>query len=140
MCNKSKNPWAVLLVLALAFFALKPLHASAADDKSAHDSAREEEERVYELSDGVTPPKLIHHVEPDYSPGSRNVRVEGSVLLAVTVTSAGACKNPRVVKSLDKDVDQAAVDAVKQWQFEPGKKDGKPVAVNVQIEIRFHSM
>ena len=44
------------------------------------------------------------------------------------------------VKSLDKDVDQAAVEAVKQWLFAPGKKNGKPVAVNIQIEVRFHSM
>ena len=41
---------------------------------------------------------------------------------------------------LDRDIDGAVVAAVKQWLFAPARKDGKPVAVRVQIEIQFHSM
>jgi len=44
------------------------------------------------------------------------------------------------MRSLDKDIDQAAVDAVRQWRFDPAKKEGKPVAVRVSVEIRFHDM
>jgi protein TonB len=45
-----------------------------------------------------------------------------------------------VIKSLEKDVDQSAVDAVKQWRFDPAKKDGKAVAVRIALELDFHSM
>jgi TonB family protein len=55
------------------------------------------------------------------------------------VTSQGLPKDPQVVKSLDKDVDQSALDAVRQWRFDPAKKDGKSVAVRIAIELDFHS-
>jgi TonB family protein len=44
------------------------------------------------------------------------------------------------VKSLDKEIDQTAVEAVQQWRFEPGKKGDRPVAVRITVEIRFHSL
>lgn len=94
---------------------------------------------MYSLSDGVTPPRVTKQVYPQYS-SSRGVGVEGSVLIETIVSSQGTPKKTHVVRSLDKDLDAAAVEAVNQWLFAPGKKDGKPVAVRVQIELRFHSM
>jgi periplasmic protein TonB len=114
-------------------FVLAPLYSAPADNK-------DNEEQVYELTDDMTPPRLVHRVNPEYSPGSKGVRVEGSVLIGTVITSRGATRSPHVVKSLDKDVDEVAVEAVKQWVFTPAKKDGKPVAVNVTIEIAFHAM
>jgi len=110
------------------------------DEKRANEGDKESEEQVYELGDGVTPPRLIRHVDPDYSSSSHSIRLEGSVIIGAVISSTGTPKKLHVVKSLDKDVDQAAVEAVKQWLFSPGKKNGKPVAVNLEIEIRFHSM
>jgi TonB family protein len=130
--------WALAISLASATFTINA--AGSADDKRRSESENESEEHVYDLGDDITPPRLVHHVDPDYSPGPRGVRLEGTVIIGAVISSTGAPKKLRVVKSLDKDVDQAAVDAVKQWLFSPGKKSGKPVAVNVQIEIRFHSM
>lgn len=95
---------------------------------------------MYTLGDGVTAPRVIKQVNPQYSPGSRGIRIQGSVLIGTVVTSHGTTKNTHVVRGLDKDIDVAAVNAVNQWLFEPGKKNGKPVAVSVQIEIHFHSM
>lgn len=111
--------WVLLLLLAAA-----PLRA---------------DERVYDLEEGIKPPRLIHQVNPDYS-RVRGVRVNGSVSIAVVVTSEGATKDLRVVQSLHPDVDRCAVEAVKQWRFAPAEKDGKPVAVRVTIELEFHSM
>jgi periplasmic protein TonB len=64
----------------------------------------------------------------------------GVVAIGVVVTSKGLPDDAKVVKSLEKDVDRCALDAVKQWRFAPAKKDGKPVAVHITIEIEFHSM
>ena len=98
----------------------------------------EPEEAVYDLGPGITPPRVTKQVSPQYS--GRGVRVEGSVTVGLVVTSRGAPQNVQVIKSLEKDVDQSAVDAVKQWRFDPGKKDGKAVAVRIALELDFHSM
>lgn len=89
---------------------------------------------------GVTPPRVIRQVNPAYSPGSRGVRVGGTVTVGLVVTSGGTPRDVRVVQGLDKDIDQSAVDAVKQWRFEPAKKEGKAIAVRITIQIQFRDM
>lgn len=83
--------------------------------------------------------RIVKQVNPQY-PDSRGVRVEGSVIIALIVTSKGIPKAPRVLKSLDKDLDESAIAAVKQWRFTPAQKDAKPVAVRVSLQIQFHSL
>lgn len=96
-------------------------------------------EKVYDLGPGITQPRVTKQVMPHYS-DAHGVRVEGSVTIALVVSSGGLPKNPRVVKGIDKDVDQSALDAVAQWRFDPARKDDKPVAVRITLEIEFHSM
>ncbi len=95
-------------------------------------------EPVYELGKGVEPPRPVHQVSPEHS--SKGFRVSGTVLIGLVVSSHGEPGEVHVIRSLEKDVDQSAVDAVKQWRFEPATKDGKPVAVKISVEIRFHDM
>ena len=61
------------------------------------------------------------------------------MLLEAVVLPGGTVGEVRVIRSLDKKygLDDEAVKAAKQWQFEPGRKDGKPVAVLVTIELTF---
>ncbi len=123
------------LIVLLALLATLPYGpARAADEK------QEAAEPVYDLGKGIDPPRLVHHVEPEYTPGSRGVRVEGIVAVGLVVTSAGMPKDLRVVQSLDKDIDATVVDAVKQWRFDPARKEGKSVAVRITVEVRFHQM
>lgn len=62
------------------------------------------------------------------------------MLIGLIVSSRGLPSRVHVVRSLDKDVDESALEAVREWRFEPGKKNGSPVAVRVTIEIRFHDL
>jgi TonB family protein len=101
--------------------------------------AQSDEEAVYDLGPGVTPPRVIKQVNPHYST-DHGVRAVGSVLIALVVSSKGMPKEPRVVKGLDKDLDESAVDAVKEWRFAPAQKDGKAIAVRVSVQIEFHEM
>jgi TonB family protein len=96
------------------------------------------DEQVYELGPGITPPKVVHQVSPEHP--AEGFRIAGAVLIGLVVSSKGDPKDVRVLRSLDKAVDQNAVDAVKQWRFEPARKEGQPVAVRLSIEIRFHDM
>jgi TonB family protein len=101
-------------------------------------AAQTTDEPVYEIGHGVTPPRLTHRVEPEHP--AHGFRITGAVLVGLVVTSKGEARDVYVVQSLEKEVDQAAVDAVKQWRFDPATKEGKPVAVKVRAEIRFHDM
>jgi len=101
--------------------------------------AAEPGEPVYDLGPGITPPRITKQVPPRYST-DRGVRVDGTVTIGLVVSSTGLPKDVHVVKGLDKDIDQSAKEAVEEWRFEPARKDGKPVAVRISLEIAFHSM
>jgi TonB family protein len=96
------------------------------------------DEPVYDLSDDITPPRVTHMVNPAYS--AHGVRVKGSVMLGLVVTAEGMPKDVHVVRGIAPEVDRSAVEALQQWRFSPAKKDGKPVAVRITLELQFHSM
>lgn len=101
--------------------------------------AQSDDETVYDLGPGITPPRVVKQVNPHYST-DHGVRPVGSVIIALVVTSRGVPKDPRVVKGLDKELDESAVQAVEEWRFTPAQKNGKAVAVRVSVQIRFHEM
>ncbi len=105
---------------------------------AGHDSGGESQEPVYEPGGDVKPPKLIHYVEPQFSPSSKEAFVEGTVKLATIVTTDGIPTNLKIVSGLNTQEDQTAVEAVKQWRFQPGTKAGQPVKVRVTVEVAFH--
>lgn len=102
-------------------------------------AAQTNDEPIYDLGPGVTPPRIVKQVNPHY-PSDRGVRAVGSVIIALVVSAKGLPRDERVVKSLDKDLDQSALDAIKEWLFIPAQKDGKAVAVRISLQIQFHSM
>ncbi len=95
-------------------------------------------EQTYPIGNGVSVPRVTKQVTPEHP--SKGFKITGVVLIGLTVSSTGDPKDVHVVRSLEKDVDQAAVDAVQKWKFEPARKDGQPVAVKISVEIRFHDM
>ena len=100
-----------------------------------------DDEQVFDMGPGITPPRVTHQVTPVNKPDDdRGFRISGTVLVGLVVSSQGEPKDVHVVKSLDKDIDQSAVEAVKQWRFDPARKSDTPVAVRITVEIRFHSM
>jgi periplasmic protein TonB len=98
------------------------------------------EEPVFDLGPGITPPRVVHQVNPAASSNSRGFKLSGTVLIGLVVSSKGAPLSVHVVRSLDADVDESAVKAVQEWRFEPARKDGNPVAVRVTVEIRFRDL
>lgn len=92
---------------------------------------------VYRVGGSVSAPVLIHKVEPDYTEQARNAKFQGTVLLYAEIAPDGKAKNIRVQRSLGMGLDEKAIEAVKQWKFKPGHKDGKPVTVVATIEVNF---
>jgi len=96
-----------------------------------------EETRLYSPSDGVTPPKGKITPDPPYSDEGLKSRIQGTVVLWGIVGSDGKFHNATVVKPLGYGLDEEAIQTVKDWRFEPSRKDGKPVAVQINIEVNF---
>jgi protein TonB len=93
---------------------------------------------VYRIGGGVTSPAIIHKIEPEYSEEARKAKWQGTVTLSVIVDETGKARNITVARALGLGLDQKAMEAVAQWLFKPGMKDGKPVAVYATIEVTFH--
>ncbi len=92
---------------------------------------------VYRAGNGVSKPTLISKVEPEYSHAARKLKVEGVVVLYAVILPDGTARNFRVVQSLGFGLDQKAIEAVSQWKFQPGTKDGQAVPVASTFEVRF---
>ncbi|SRR5260370_290342 len=130
--------WGSTRVVAMSLLVCLMAGAEQQSGKQA-ESLKDTAEPVYELGDGITPPRLIRQVNPEYS-GKRGVGVKGSVSISMVVSSKGIPENPQIVQGLDPEVDKSAVEAIKQWRFAPAQKDKKPVAVKVTVEVQFRSM
>jgi len=85
----------------------------------------------------VSTPVLRTEVKPEYSVEAMEQKKEGVVELEAVVMPDGSVGRVRVTKSLDLDLDQAAVAAVRRWKFGPGRLHGQPVAVIVNVELTF---
>lgn len=84
----------------------------------------------------IREPRLRKHVRPDYPEKARRARVTGSVILEVLIDKEGHVADTVVLRSLPL-FDQAAVDAVGQWEYEPTVVDGAPVPVLMTVTVNF---
>ena len=102
-------------------------------------AAQEPAPPVYAPGNGVSLPVVVTQVPPQYTQEAKDARIQGTVLLECVVLADGTIGEVSVKRSLDSTLglDQEAVKAMKQWRFSPGMKDGKPVAVRVQVESAF---
>ena len=94
---------------------------------------------IYTPGNGVSLPQVTRQVKADYTDEATQNRIEGKVGLEAVVLADGAVGDVTVTESLDTvyGLDANAVKAMKQWEFKPGMKDGKPVAVRVHVIINF---
>jgi TonB family protein len=86
----------------------------------------------------VSAPRVIYSPDPEYSEEARKAKYQGTVILWVVVGPDGRVHDVRVARSLGLGLDEKAMEAVKNWKFEPSRKDGQAVAVGVNIEVNFH--
>lgn len=90
-----------------------------------------------QLVQGVSPPRILKQNEPAFSEVARGARYQGTVVVRMVVDDQGIPTKIRLTKVLGMGLDDAAVNCVEQWRFVPAKRDDKPVAVTVDIEVNF---
>lgn len=86
---------------------------------------------------GITAPIPIYQPDPNYSDKARQANYEGTVVLAVVVGPDGRVHDPRVSRSLGMGLDEKAIEKVKTWRFKPATRCGKPVPIQIKVEITF---
>lgn len=99
---------------------------------------RAEDQRLAaRIGGGVSAPVPIFKVEPEYSEFGRFAGTQGTVLCSIVVAADGSVTEIRLKRSLGFGLDEKAVEALRQWRFKPGLREGKPVPVQANVEMNF---
>ena len=85
----------------------------------------------------MSAPRATFAPDPEYSEEARKAKYQGTVVLWVVVGPDGRPHDIRVQRTLGMGLDEKAIEAVRQWKFDPAKKDGNPVAVQINVEVNF---
>jgi TonB family protein len=148
-----RNAAVVLAILLALAWTPSPAHAmpgqqAGATPQSSSPKPNPDASGKYHVGDGVTPPKLLFAPDPEFTDQARHKRVAGVVVVSLTVDVAGNPQDVRVARSMAEDVskkykqiavglDEKAVEAVKQYKFQAGEFQGKPVPVEVEVRVNF---
>lgn len=94
---------------------------------------------AYRPGSGITNPRVLKEVKPQYTADAMRAKVQGVVWLECIVLPDGTVGEAKVIRSLDPvfGLDQEAVKAARQWRFVPGMRQNEPVPVIVTIELTF---
>jgi TonB family protein len=95
---------------------------------------------IFKMAGGgnATLPRIIFSPDPEYSQEALDAHVNGIVALSIVVGSDGKPRDIKVTRSLGHGLDEKALEAVREWRFQPASRDGKPVAVLIMVEVQFH--
>ena len=84
----------------------------------------------------IRPPRKVVDVKPEYPQDAKDAKVQGVVILGIVIGEDGAVIDTEIAQSI-LELDQAAIDAVSQWKFEPTLLNGEPVEVEMTVTINF---
>jgi protein TonB len=90
-----------------------------------------------QVGGGVSAPIEIYRVEPEFSEEARKAKLTGNVLVNLWVDRTGRVTHVSVLKGLGMGLDEKAMEAVKQFRFKPAMENGKPVPVEMNIDVNF---
>jgi TonB family protein len=89
------------------------------------------------IGGGVAPPKLLHSAEPVFSDAARGLKYSGKILINFRVTPEGKVVNMSLIRPAGLGLDEHALAAVQQYIFSPATMNGKPVLVELNVEVNF---
>lgn len=114
------------------------LMAGAQDNPArSSSSSPSQSSSVYRVGGGVKAPRVISSPQPEYPEKARKGHVAGPIVIGLIVGSDGLVQRAKVLGGISPELDQAAVDAVKMWKYDPAIKDGRPVRVEITVEVAF---
>jgi len=93
---------------------------------------------IFHVGGGTSAPRPVYSPEPEFSEEARKAKYQGVCTLGLIVGTDGRPSNIHVLSSLGMGLDEKAIEAVKNWKFEPAMRDGHPVRVEIAVEVDFH--
>lgn len=99
----------------------------------------EELDRIFSLTELDQKPRVIFQRQPSYPQELRKRKRRGTVYVVFLVSTEGRVLQPKVEKSTDPAFERPALEAVRQWRFEPGTRNGEKVQFKLRIPITFNA-
>ncbi len=129
----------LVFCVSAAGFAIVELQAQ---DSESHATSLEELEELgagaRPVGEEVTPPELVTRVQPEYPEEMRAARATGRVILQAVIDGKGVVSAVAVLRgSGHMPLDNAAIDAVRQWRYQPAMMEGSPVKVTFTVVVNF---
>jgi protein TonB len=103
---------------------------------SVAEAEEEPVERAVRVGGTIRPPTKIRDVRPNYPQVAQSARVQGMVIIEATIDREGRVADARMLRSIPL-LDQAALDAVRQWRYEPTLLNGVAVPVIMTVTVNF---
>lgn len=134
-----------MLLSGNCFPAWAQSHSNAnADDNSAPANTAPtvpvpDERGIYKVGGPVSAPKLTRVVDPEYSKQAEHDKLQGVCIVELVVDSQGMPRDIRIAQPLGKGLDENAIKAIRQYRFQPAKLNGKPVPVEIRVEVNFRN-
>jgi TonB family protein len=94
-------------------------------------------QKVYKVGGDVKPPVLVHSVDAEFSKKAKDAKFQGVSIVSCIVDANGLPRHIHTTRRLGMGLDEKAIDAVRQYRFQPSTLHGKPVAVAIKIEVNF---
>ena len=140
--------FALGLLMALPLAAAGQPPAQDPQDKPPNTRPNPDASGIYHVGQGVTPPRAVHTVDPRYSDKARRKKINGVCVVDLVVDPTGTPQKihirrsvadglPANLRSAALELDHNAMKAVSQYRFAPGIFQGKPVPVEIAVEVNF---
>ncbi len=107
------------------------------EDKAKAKEIEELSKETVKATGDIKPPRLIKEVKPIYPEEARKAEIQGMVILSVTTDIYGKVQAIEVLKTAGPLLDQAAIDAVQQWIYEPMIIKGEPKGIVFTVTVKF---
>lgn len=93
--------------------------------------------KLYAIGGAVSAPILIHSAQPKLSREQRKSKLSGDVVVKFILDTSGVPSHARVTHGVESGLDQKALEAVSGYRFRPATMNGKPVPVELNVQVRF---
>lgn len=110
--------------------------AAAAAERAAAEAREQAVKEAVRVGGKLKPPAKVKDVKPVYPEAAKSAKVQGVVILEAVIGADGKVVDAKVLRSVPA-LDQAALDAVKQWEFTPSLLNGKPMPVVMTVTVNF---
>lgn len=112
---------------------------TVAQDSGGSNSAARDELNVVKLDPKtIKPPRPVSTPDPSYSEVAKHLQFKGTMVLTGIIDATGKVRQVRIVRPVGFGLDEKGIEAVQNWKFKPAIHDGKPVAVEMGLEISFN--